>query len=146
MAQNKQVYIIAQYKRKLRPEVDKALKGWKNDENNWSWTERVEVTNRMKPSKMDKHQVVVNVSKREVLKNDIGAEGTVPNFWLTWDYFCRTNGKYIQETMEPLDDRLFKDVMAEMELKKFEAEMLKKQLEEDLNNELNVQAKEKESS
>ena len=100
----------------------------------------------MKKQKKIDNQVVVNVTKREVLKNDIGATGTVPNFWLTWDYFCRTNGKYIQETMIPLDDRLFKDVMAEMDLKKFEAEMHKKQLEEDLNEQINVQTEKEESS
>ena len=142
----KDVYITAKYTRVLRDGVDKTLKGWKTDENNWSWTERVEVTNRMKKQKKVDNQVVVNVTKREVLKNDIGATGTVPNFWLTWDYFCRTNGKYIQETMIPLDDRLFKDVMAEMDLKKFEAEMHKKQLEEDLNEQINVQTEKEESS
>jgi hypothetical protein len=126
MAKRKDVFITAKYKQVLREWVDKAQPGWKTDEKNWSWTEKTEVTNRMKKQKLIDNQVVVNVTKRQVIKNDIGQEGTVPNFWLTWEYFIRNNGKYIYEAMEPLDDRLFKDVMAEVELKKFEAEMITK--------------------
>jgi len=124
MPSRKDIFILARYKRVVREGVDKKVPGWNKNEDNFQWTERVEVTNRMKAQKRVDNDVIVNLSKREVEKNSIAEDGTVPNFWLTWDYFMKHNAKFIHDELEKLDDRMFKDLNAEVQLMKAQAEGL----------------------
>ena len=123
MPKRKDIYILAKYTRVVRKGIEKKP-GWNKDEANFQWTERVEITDRMKAQKRIDSNVIVNLSKKQVEKNSLAGDGTIPNFWLTWEYFIKHNGYYIQEQLNKLDDRLFKDLQAEVQLMKAQAQGL----------------------
>ena len=127
MAKPKDIYIIAQYAMRPRPGVNTSQPGWHGVEGNVVWDEKILVTHGVKNSHKNS-QVIVNVTKRKVERNSISKDGTVPNFWLTWNYFIKHNGKYIKDAMDFIDDRAYNDVVAEIELM---MHLAKKQEEQD---------------
>lgn len=115
MAKPKDIYIITQYMMRPREGVNTSKAGWHGIEGNVVWNEKILVTHGVKNSHRDS-QVIVNVTQRRVERNSISKDGTVPNFWLTWNYFIKHNGKYIKDAMDYIDPRVYKDVVAEIEL------------------------------
>lgn len=138
----KDIYIVAQYFQRPRPGVNTSQAGWQNNKDNVMYDERVQVTAGKKTNVHNKAHVIVNVTQRKVERNSLSGSGTKPNFWLTWNYFIKNNGKYIKDAMDSIDERAYTDVVAEIELMMHLAE---KQAAEE-NNEPNVQTEEEASS
>jgi hypothetical protein len=114
LAKAKDIYIIAQYFMRPREGVKTSQPGWHKQEGSIVWDEKMQVTEGVKNSHK-LAQVIINVTKRRVVRNSLSTDGSVPDFWLTWNYFIKHNGKYIKDSMDRVDPTTYSDVVSELE-------------------------------
>ena len=111
MSTNKSIFLVAYYFMRPQSRVRTQVKGWMQTEKNMQFDEQVAVTRRLKNSDQTTAKVILDLSKKSVVRN---GWGSTEQFDELFKYFHASYPKYTTEVMAMLDPVYLERINAEM--------------------------------
>lgn len=111
MSTNKSIFLVAYYFMRPQARVRTQVKGWMQAEKNMQFDEQVAVTRRLKNSDQTTAKVILDLSKKSVVRN---GWGSTEAFDELFKYFHASYPKYTTEVMSMLDPAYLERINAEM--------------------------------
>jgi hypothetical protein len=111
MSTNQSIFLVAYYFMRPQSRVRTQVKGWMQTEKNLQFDEQVAVTRRLKNSDRTTAKVILDLSKKSVVRN---GWGSTENFDDLFKYFHNSYPKYTTEVMTMLDPAYLERINAEM--------------------------------
>ena len=111
MSTNNSIFLVAYYFMRPQSRVRTQVKGWMQTEKNLQFDEQVAVTRRLKNSDRTTAKVILDLSKKSVVRN---GWGSTENFDDLFKYFHNSYPKYTTEVMTMLDPAYLERINAEM--------------------------------
>jgi len=111
MSTNKSIFLVAYYFMRPQSRVQTQVKGWMQTEKNMQFDEQVAVTRRLKNSDQTTAKVILDLSKKSVVRN---GWGSTEQFDELFKYFHASYPKYTTEVMAMLDPVYLERINAEM--------------------------------
>ena len=111
MSTNKSIFLVAYYFMRPQSRVRTQVKGWMQTEKNMQFDEQVAVTRRLKNSDQTTAKVILDLSKKSVVRN---GWGSTEQFDELFKYFHASYPKYTTEVMATLDPVYLERINAEM--------------------------------
>jgi hypothetical protein len=111
MSTNKSIFLVADYFMRPQARVRTQVKGWMQTEKNMQFDEQVAVTRRLKTSDQTTAKVILDLSKKSVVRN---GWGSTEAFDELFKYFHASYPKYTTEVMATLDPVYLERINAEM--------------------------------
>jgi TFIIF-interacting CTD phosphatase-like protein len=111
MSTNKSIFLVAYYFMRPQAKARTQVKGWMQTEKNMQFDEQVAVTRRLKTSDQTTAKVILDLSKKSVVRN---GWGSTEAFDELFKYFHASYPKYTTEVMATLDPAYLERINAEM--------------------------------
>jgi hypothetical protein len=111
MSTNKSIFLVAYYFMRPQARVRTQVKGWMQAEKNMQFDEQVAVTRRLKPSDQTTAKIILDLSKKSVVRN---GWGSTEAFDELFKYFHASYPKYTTEVMAMLDPAYLERINTEM--------------------------------
>ena len=111
MSTNNSIFLVAYYFMRPQSKARTQVKGWMQTEKNLQFDEQVAVTRRLKNSDRTTAKVILDLSKKSVVRN---GWGSTENFDDLFKYFHNSYPKYTTEVMTTLDPAYLERINAEM--------------------------------
>jgi hypothetical protein len=111
MSTNKSIFLVAYYFMRPQARVRTQVKGWMQAEKNMQFDEQVAVTRRLKNSDRTTAKIILDLSKKSVVRN---GWGSTEAFDELFKYFHASYPKYTTEVMAMLDPAYLERINAEM--------------------------------
>ena len=111
MSTNKSIFLVAYYFMRPQAKARTQVKGWMQTEKNMQFDEQVAVTRRLKTSDQTTAKVILDLSKKSVVRN---GWGSTEAFDELFKYFHASYPKYTTEVMATLDPVYLERINAEM--------------------------------
>jgi hypothetical protein len=111
MSTNKSIFLVAYYFMRPQARTRTQVKGWMQTEKNMQFDEQVAVTRRLKTSDQTTAKVILDLSKKSVVRN---GWGSTEEFDELFKYFHASYPKYTTEVMAMLDPVYLERINAEM--------------------------------
>lgn len=111
MSTNNSIFLVAYYFMRPQSRVRTQVKGWMQTEKNLQFDEQVAVTRRLKNSDRTTAKVILDLSKKSVVRN---GWGSTEQFDDLFKYFHASYPKYTTEVMATLDPAYLERINAEM--------------------------------
>ena len=111
MSTNKSIFLVAYYFMRPQARVRTQVKGWMQAEKNMQFDEQVAVTKRLKNSDRTTAKIILDLSKKSVVRN---GWGSTEAFDELFKYFHASYPKYTTEVMAMLDPAYLERINTEM--------------------------------
>jgi hypothetical protein len=111
MSTNKSIFLVAYYFMRPQAKARTQVKGWMQTEKNMQFDEQVAVTRRLKTSDQTTAKVILDLSKKSVVRN---GWGSTEAFDELFKYFHASYPKYTTEVMATLDPVYLERINTEM--------------------------------
>ena len=111
MSTNNSIFLVAYYFMRPQSRARTQVKGWMQTEKNLQFDEQVAVTRRLKNSDRTTAKVILDLSKKSVVRN---GWGSTENFDDLFKYFHNSYPKYTTEVMTMLDPAYLERINTEM--------------------------------
>ena len=111
MSTNNSIFLVAYYFMRPQAKAQTQVKGWMQTEKNLQFDEQVAVTRRLKNSDKTTAKVILDLTKKSVVRN---GWGSTENFDDLFKYFHNSYPKYTTEVMTMLDPAYLERINAEM--------------------------------
>lgn len=111
MSTNKSIFLVAYYFMRPQARVRTQVKGWMQAEKNMQFDEQVAVTRRLKNSDRTTAKIILDLSKKSVVRN---GWGSTEAFDELFKYFHASYPKYTTEVMAMLDPAYLERINTEM--------------------------------
>jgi hypothetical protein len=111
MSTNNSIFLVAYYFMRPQAKARTQIKGWMQTEKNLQFDEQVAVTRRLKNSDRTTAKVILDLSKKSVVRN---GWGSTENFDELFKYFHASYPKYTTEVMTMLDPAYLQKINTEL--------------------------------
>ena len=108
---NNSIFLVAYYFMRPQARAQTQVKGWMQNSKNMQFDEQVAVTRRLKNSDRTTAKIILDLSKKVVVRNGWGSN---ENFDDLFKYFHKSYPRYTTEVMTTLDLPYLEKVNAEM--------------------------------
>ena len=111
MSTKNSIFLVAYYFMRPQARVQTQVKGWMQTAKNMQFEEQVAVTKRLKNSDRTTAKIILDLSKKTVVRNGWGSN---ENFDDLFKYFHKSYPRYTTEVMTSLDQPYLDKINAEM--------------------------------
>lgn len=130
MSKEKGIYLVARYFMKPRDRVNTSVKGWMDNPENIRYDESMAITRGLKTKDSTGAQVILDLSKKAVVKNSFRSEKEFDEIFL---YFFQNYSNYLIPVMGQLDpaylDKIASDLKAQFEAMGIPVEMTNEEMQ-----------------